>query len=250
MTKSILITGGTGKVGFQLVKHFLSIGFNVITTSRNEANIIKLKDKLSASDKLYYLILDLEDQDSPEKIYNYCQAQKLDVNFVINNARNQSYLEIENEETTRNNWLGEYLLDVIVPYELAMQFSKDSYKSLHGIINISSMYGVVAPNPNLYKDFHKESPINYGVSKAAQIHLTKELAVRLSNKKVAVNSVSFGGIKGRVDNEFLDRYANLTPSGEMLEEEDVIGAVDFLVSNKSKHMTGHNIVVDGGWSIW
>ena len=64
------------------------------------------------------------------------------------------------------------------------------------------MYGVVVPNRNLYKDKYKSSSIFYGISKAAQIHLTKELAVRLSQDNIRVNSVSFGGIEGRVSSNF------------------------------------------------
>lgn len=249
MADSILITGGTGKVGFQLVKHFLSRGYNVVTTSRSVENINKIKNKLPQTENFYPLIVNLEDKGASYKVYEYCEDQKIEINVIINTARNLSYLTIEDGRTTYSNWIGEYLLDVIVPYELSMQFSEKCPNALQTIINISSMYGVVAPNPILYNDFNLQSPINYGVSKAAQIHLTKELAVRLSSKKITVNSISFGGIKGRVDNDFLKRYANLTPSGEMLEE-DVIGAVDFLVSSKSKHINGHNIVVDGGWTIW
>ena len=111
------------------------------------------------------------------------------------------------------------------------------------------MYGVVAPTPSLYDNFEESSAVHYGVSKAAQIHLTKELAVRLA-PKIRVNCVSFGGIKGRTDENFENRYKNLTPLQRMLEEEDVVGPIDFLVSDNSTNMTGQNIKVDGGWTIW
>lgn len=250
MTKTILITGGTGKVGTQLVNHFLSKGYYVITTSRRKEKLEELKSKVEYKERFYPIIIDLEEKDAAQTIYTYCENENLKVNTIINNARDLSYLSIKNGKTERKNWLGEYTLDVIVPYELAMQFSEHSAVSLQSIVNISSMYGVVAPNPSLYTAFSQQSPINYGVSKAAQIHLTKELAVRLAKKKIAVNSVSYGGIKGRVDGAFQRRYAKLTPSEEMLDEEDVIGAVDFLVSPKAKHINGHNIIVDGGWTIW
>lgn len=112
------------------------------------------------------------------------------------------------------------------------------------------MYGIVPPNPSLYKNPEQDSPIQYGVAKAAQIHLTKELAIRLASKNIKVNAISFGGIEGRVDNEFRNKYAKLCPLKNMLKEEDVIGAIDFLASNNSVGMTGHNLVIDGGWSVW
>mgnify|MGYP003739618353 FL=1 len=117
---------------------------------------------------------------------------------------------------------------------------------LSSIVNISSMYGIVAPNPLLYDDGLKNSPVHYGVCKAALIHLTKELAVRLAPRNIRVNAISFGGVEGRVDEAFKSRYARLCPLGKMLTEEDLGGSVEFLASEQSRGITGHNLVVDGG----
>jgi NAD(P)-dependent dehydrogenase (short-subunit alcohol dehydrogenase family) len=92
--------------------------------------------------------------------------------------------------------------------------------------------------------------VHYGVVKAALIHLTKELAVRFADKNIRVNAVSFGGVEGRVDNQFKKRYADLCPNGRMLNDNDLTGAIDFLISRNSLAVTGHNLVVDGGWTIW
>ena len=116
------------------------------------------------------------------------------------------------------------------------------------IINISSIYGIVPPNFNLYNDKYSSSPIQYGVSKAALIHLTKELMVRFAEQNILVNTVTYGGVSGRVLNSFEEKYSNLTPINKMLSLDDVSSPILFLLSNN--YINGHNLIVDGGYTIW
>jgi NAD(P)-dependent dehydrogenase (short-subunit alcohol dehydrogenase family) len=81
-------------------------------------------------------------------------------------------------------------------------------------------------------------------------HLTKELSIFLADKGIQVNSISYGGVKGRVDDTFQQKYAALCPAHRMLHDNEVVGAVDFLTSDASIYITGHNLIVDGGWSVW
>ena len=118
------------------------------------------------------------------------------------------------------------------------------------VINIGSQYGLVAVNPHLYSDLSSQSPIHYGVAKAALVHLTKELSVRLASKQIYVNCVAYGGVEGRVNVDFQERYASLCPIGRMLNEDDLNGPIEFLLSDSSSGMTGHTLTVDGGWTLW
>lgn len=102
----------------------------------------------------------------------------------------------------------------------------------------------------IYNNLEIETPINYRVAKAGLIHLTKNLSVQLARKGIKVNSISYGGIEGRVKNEFKKRYAKICPIGRMLKLDEVAGAVEFLVTDMSLGMTGHNLIVYGGWTIW
>ncbi|MEQ8189545.1 MAG: SDR family oxidoreductase [Candidatus Eremiobacterota bacterium] len=251
--KTILITGGTGKIGFKLVNHFVSKGYKVVFISRYQSNIDSLIGKIADGfkDNLFGIPINLEEKDSSKKIIDILEHKNIYINILINNARNIEYLKISDElRTDREAWAGEFLLDVIVPYELSIDLANQVNSELSNIINISSMYGVVAANPNLYNDSLKESPINYSVAKAALIHLTRELSIRFAGKAIRVNSISFGGVEGRVSEEFKWKYGKLCPMGRMLKEDEVIGSVDFLVSDNSIGMIGHNLVVDGGWTIW
>jgi len=253
-SESVLITGGTGNIGSQLVSDLLDDGFLVVTTSHSDSNIKKIKNKFSdyCQNGLLHLIkVDLEEKDSSRQIVTYLKKQNLQMRSLINNARSTKYLKLNNKnETDRTNWFGEFLLDVVVAYELIMALATLENSQLENIINISSIYGMVAPTPGLYNDLKKESPVNYGVAKAGLIQLTKELAVRLADKNIRVNCISYGGVEGRADEDFKKRYGQFCPAGRMLRRDEVYGAVSFLLSKGSSGLNGHNLVVDGGWTTW
>ncbi len=253
-SKTVLITGGTGNIGSQLVSDLLKDNYQVVTTSHSDNNITKLKYQFNdhcQDGSLHVINVDLEEKDFAQQIVTYLEKNSLQIQTLVNNARNTNYLKIDqNNEINRTNWVGEFLLDVVVAYELAMALINLEKSKLNNIINISSIYGMVAPTPQLYNDFEKESPINYGVAKAALIQLTRELAIRLADKNIRVNSISYGGVEGRTDEDFKKRYGQFCPAGRMLKREEVYGAISFLLSEASSGMTGHNLVVDGGWTTW
>lgn len=247
MSKTIILTGATGKLGRVFLRELSEKGNCVIFTSRNREKI----EELEANHKnIFGLEIDLMENNTAEKMITFLNEKGLKPNILINNARNSTYNKIDKDGMiTEENFLNEYKVEVYVPYLLSMKLS-EAFESLKNIINVASMYGVVPANPTLYEDFEHQSPINYGVTKAALIHLTKELAVRLSKKNIRVNAISYGGVEGRVDDTFKQRYAKLCPLGRMLKEDEITGTLKYLISEQSTGMTGHNIIVDGGWSVW
>jgi hypothetical protein len=252
-TRSILVTGATGKLGRTFALGFAAMGSSVAFTSRGGPAAKELeKECVSRGAKRATLVeADLTAEDAATAVTDQLQRQDFLPDVLINNARNQEYLEPNpNGKLPREHWQGEFLLDVIVAYELTMALADVESSPLKTIINIASMYGVTARNLALYERPELEAPINYGVSKAALIHLTKELAVRLAPRGISVNAVSYGGLSGRVTKEFEARYAALSPAGRMLDDSDVLGPVKFLASADATGMTGHNLVVDGGWTVW
>ena len=245
MTKTILITGGTGKVGAQLVNHFAGMGLNVLFTTRSKKNLEKLK---SGRENVNGIIVNFFDEKACETVEEYINKKNYKVNYLVNNARDIETLSVEdNGHIKRENFINEYIIDVVTPYELSFRLAQSG--SLEKIVNISSMYAMVALNPNLYEADYKPC-IQYGCAKSALIMLTKNLATMFRDKGIKVNCVSYGGIEGRVDDAFKSRYAKLCPEGRMMKEEETIGAVDFLISDKSGYINGQNIIADGGWTIW
>lgn len=252
MKNVVLLTGGAGKFGRILVRHLAGKGWTVITTSRDQSRVDQLvRDMGERRDAVVGLVAELREPSAVQRMVDELSARGIVVTHLVNNARSISTLAVQSDGTTlRDAFVGEFEMDVVVPYELAMCLSRSASHSLKTVVNIGSMYGEVAPNPALYDGTLDRSPVQYGVSKAALHHLTRELAVRLAPRHVRVNCVAFGGVEGRVDQDFLARYAQLVPARRMLKEEEIVGPVDFLLDDASSSVNGHVLVADGGWSVW
>jgi NAD(P)-dependent dehydrogenase (short-subunit alcohol dehydrogenase family) len=252
MASAVLVTGGTGLLGARLVRRLLQQGTRVAFTTRKRAHAESLLESLPSAERDRALVIeaDLAADGAALRIAEATRAAGMRVDGLVNNARNVEYLRADAEgRVARADFAGELLVDVIAAYELTMAFAGPG-SELASVVNVSSIYGVVAPHLTLYDQPEQESFVHYGVAKAALIHLTKELAVRLAPRGVRVNAVSFGGVAGRADDEFVRRYARECPAGRMLAEEDVAGPIEFLLSFASAGMTGHNLLVDGGWTQW
>ena len=246
------MTGATGLIGRVLAKHFVNSGDVVVGIGRSSDSLHLLKKELNVSSHQFHSIsVDLSSENSFPQILNYLSLCKLSPDCLINNARDSTYLRSDaNGIIARNDFIGELLLDVVVPYELTMALAQQQSSKLESVVNIGSQYGVVVPNLNLYTNPVTDSPLHYGVAKAGMGHLTKELAVRLAQKNIRVNCVAFGGVEGRVGEDFKERYSALCPLGRMLNDSDLVDPVDMLLSSGSSAITGHTLVVDGGWSLW
>lgn len=252
--KSILITGGTGKLGRVLIKHFLKKGWQISFTSRNIENINALISEVNDEflmGNIYGFEIDLQEEGASIKLLKALNDKNVSITHLINNARSLDNLEINSSGVaSRHKFLQELGLGVVLPYELSIELLNSDNHNLVNIVNIGSMYGIVAPNPQLYNGTLSKSPIQYGVGKAGLHHLTKEMAVRFSERNVRVNCVAFGGVEGRQDDSFLQRYQILCPARRMLKESEVLGPIEFLLDEMSSAVNGHTLIADGGWSLW
>ncbi len=125
------------------------------------------------------------------------------------------------------------------------------------ILNIASDLGVIAPDQRLYRQPHVTreeeqpvKPVTYSVIKHGLIGLTKYLATYWADKGVRVNAISPGGVFNNQDPAFVERLTRLIPMGRMAQVDEYRAAVQFLCSDASSYMTGQNMVMDGGRSVW
>lgn len=252
MSECVVITGGTGLIGHQLVADFAAAGWQVVSISRNPERAAALANEFG--DRVTSIPIDLALVGAADQVVKELAGRRVRPTVLVNNARAVDSLEVTTAGVTeRGQFLQEFTLQVIAAYELTTRCI-DAMSDLRSVINISSMYGSVPFNPRLYADpvtgsAGPASPIQYSVSKAALEHLTRELAIRFA-PNVLVNAVAFGGVYRDGDTEFEQRYARFCPQQRMLRVEEVSPPVLSLASRAFSGMTGQILRYDGGWTVW
>ena len=123
------------------------------------------------------------------------------------------------------------------------------------IVNVASIYGALSPDQSLYEDRRQQGepffkPVAYSASKSALYNLTRYLSTYWAPKKVRVNTITFAGVFDDQEPGFLSRYVQKVPMGRMADPEDYVGPLIFLLSDASRYMTGADLVIDGGFSAW
>ncbi|TSC91522.1 MAG: short-chain dehydrogenase/reductase SDR [Parcubacteria group bacterium Licking1014_17] len=116
------------------------------------------------------------------------------------------------------------------------------------VINIASIYGVVGPDQSIYPDDKINCPEYYCFQKGGLINFTRYLATTFGRYGVRANTITPGGIYAGQDKKFVENYSKKTPLGRMAKTGDICGALIFLMSDASSYVTGHNLIVDGGWT--
>jgi NAD(P)-dependent dehydrogenase (short-subunit alcohol dehydrogenase family) len=247
MKKLVLISGGLGILGQSCAKVLWQDGYHVLALDSKEP---------PAEQDFYgeYLSCDITSEDDIKRLKEYLKTIKMEVHGLINNASCQPEgFTNELEEYSLKTFLrvlevnlaGSFLLtQTVIPF---MKKQKGGV-----IINIGSIQGVVAPTFQIYEGMNITSPLVYAVAKAGMIHFCKWVAAKYGRYGIRCNAVSPGGVgdSQRGGNEFAKVYAARTPLGRMARMDDVAEAVRFLISEKSQYITGQNLLVDGGWTIY
>jgi len=181
------------------------------------------------------------------------QMGRLDI--LINNAALVGTSELKGwatplAEQSADTWRLALEVNLTAPFVLTRACAPMLTASGHGsVINMGSIYGIVGPDKKLYAGTKMGNPAAYAVSKGGLLQLTRRLATVLA-PDVRVNAIPVGGVWRNQPEDFHQRYRDKTPLNRMAIEEDLKGAVAFLAGDLSAYVTGHNLVGDGGWTIW
>jgi NAD(P)-dependent dehydrogenase (short-subunit alcohol dehydrogenase family) len=253
--KTIIVIGGAGLLGSEFANTLATQGDNVVVADFNiEAATAVCDNLISAGveqSQLMAITVNIVEKDSILILINAVQQRFGSIDGVVNTAypRNANYgkkfeqVEFSDFCENTNLNLGGYFL-------VAQQFAEYFSNSGGGdIINISSIYGVIAPKFEVYDNTSMTMPVEYAVIKSGLIHLGKYIAKYYRGKKVRINTISPGGIFDNQNEVFVNNYNKQCLSKGMLLPEDIAEALVFILSNKSKCINGQNIVVDDGFSI-
>jgi len=255
--KVILITGGYGYLGKAAVMSFLHHGANVYVLGKSEKKYNEaFSDHLHFNKKVHFQFCDISKTELIEEAFYSIKSKEGGFDVLINNAfylgdyykKKQSPLSITDEEW--DTGIDGTLNSVFRCIRESVPFIEES--GAPRIINISSFFGVVAPDFTVY-DEYKEllNPPHYGVAKAGVLQLTKYYASYLGDKGITVNAVTPGpypSIELQKKELFIQRLKNKTLLNRIGQPEDLAGALIFLASDAANYITGQNIIVDGGWT--
>jgi len=250
--KVTVVTGGSGVIGKELVKGLAESGASVILADSN-----KKKGKNDAEEmkkeglKVKYKFLDIIDEKSVNDLIRYIDKEYGKLDIWINSA----YPRTE-------DW-GKKLEDVTVSslqknvhmhlngYFLCCQKCAEYMKNQKNgsIINFSSIYGIVGPDFSIYEGTEIINTPIYASIKSGIIGFTRYFASYYGKHNIRVNCISPGGVYDNHSEKFVENYSKKTPLNRMANKEDIVGGAIFLSSDASTYVTGHNLVIDGGWSI-
>lgn len=257
--KVVVLIGGAGLLGARFVRALVSHGASVAIVDRdgNRAAEISEDVKRFASTSVRSFEADIT---RPEDLVVLRQAvisELGEVDVLINNAATKSLnFFLPFEEFPLEDW--NYVMSInTTGVMLSCQvFGSAMAKRRSGsIINTLSVYGVVAPDQRIYEGAAYEghainTPAVYSTSKAAIWGLTKYLAAYWGHLGVRVNAITPGGVFTGQNETFVSQYSSRVPLGRMANIDEINGAVVFLASDASSYITGQNIIIDGGLTVW
>ncbi len=250
----IIVTGGAGHLGRDVCKGLASFGGRVIAVGRTETRFPELLSFNTAdlSGSIECVRCDVRDEqafaDVVETVWRKCGR----IDALINNAadtRREKWDEVD-----KKAWLEG--LDGLLNHYFSCTRAVSTYMLRVGkgtVVNNGSIWSFLAPVPKMYLDLNNQPPVYVTAAKGAIVQMTRHLAAEWGPKGVRVNAFSPGWFpqkRGPERPDYISEITSRVPMNRIGTPPDIVGVVIFLVSDASAYMTGQNLVVDGGYSIW
>jgi NAD(P)-dependent dehydrogenase (short-subunit alcohol dehydrogenase family) len=264
--KWVVVTGAAGLLGKQHSTALLEVNANLVLLDKDKDKIIQLVHELNQlgfSGKILNYEIDITNEIKVLAVDKDLSAKNISIDVLINNAAiNPKYEVLADgkngsrvEDFDLLDW--DYQLDVGLKgaFICSKVFGSNMAKQGNGVIlNIASDLSIIAPDQRIYNnnsiELQNVKPITYSVIKSGLIGMTRYLATYWNESNVRVNAISPGGVYENQDSEFVNRLTKLIPLGRMASPSEYKSAIQFLCSDASSYMTGQNLVIDGGRSVW
>lgn len=252
--KVIVLTGAGGIIGREVTRKMLGAGARVFAIDRDVSLLENLGE---AHESLILRSADVSSPDSLRQARAALVERWGDADALLNNAATKTDNFFEPFETfPLSDW--NQIMDVNLTGAMLSAQVFGSPMAVRGsgcIINTLSIYGIVAPDQGIYEGSEYlgrkiNTPAIYSASKAGLWGLTRYLATYWGHRGVRVNAITPGGVFSGQNETFVRNYSRKVPLGRMAAESDMANAMLYLASDAAQYVTGHNLVVDGGWTAW
>ena len=248
--KVVIVTGGAGLLGRTFCQAIADNGGIAVVAEYDIAIAEKLCTSLENA-SIVPAQVNITDKNSIKALITTISEKYGRIDALVNSAypRNKNYgkhfFEVAYSDFCENVGmnLGGYFL---TSQQFAKYFQKQGYGN---IINLASIYGVIAPRFEVYDNTSMTTPVEYAAIKSGLIHLTKYMAKYFKGKNIRVNAISLGGIEDKQPESFLKAYKEFCLNKGMLDAKDIAGTVLYLLSDLSEFVNGQNIVVDDGFTL-
>lgn len=249
--RKIIVVGAGGLLGAKIVKLALNQGAKVVAA---DINLELMTKKLVSSSvdiknsQLELVTLDVTNESDVKNFFSNCEDVTGAVNctYPRNKTYGTDFFEVTLESFNEN--LALHLGGAFLFSQQCAAYFKE-HQAPFSLVNISSIYGVVAPKFDIYEGTSMTMPVEYAAIKSAILHLNKFIVAYVNDSRFRANCVSPGGVFDSQHKAFLAAYKANTHGTGMLDVEDVIGSILFLLSDQSKFVTGQNIIIDDGFCL-
>lgn len=248
--KNIIVTGGYGHLGTAISESLAHHGANVYVLARSQEKFNESFSKSSFNQKIHFLEGDIASSESLKMAFLWLSEEKGGIDGIINNA---FYAQGQSPETMDRSDFNYTLDGTLASVFESIKNSLPYLSNNASIVNVSSMYGMVAPDFDAYENCQQYlNPPHYGAAKAGVIQLSKYYASYLGERGIRVNAVSPGPfpsnqVQKNVD--FMKELNKRTLLNRFGLPNDLAGIFVFLMSESSRYITGQNFAVDGGWTV-